>query len=91
MVRNKLGIDAVFFLRVPGGSARIPLIYFARLEKNDPEIIAELHRLARNLGEAPLLFVTLPDRLFVYSNYKLPKIKNGKLDRQAGLIDKLTF
>lgn len=85
--REKLGIDAVYFLRDAEGVARIPTIYFSILDAYRPQEIAELHRLAWNMGEAPLLFVVTPDSLLIYNNYDFPKEKEGQLDFEAGLIE----
>jgi len=66
---------------------KIPLIYFAAMDTYNQVHVAELHRLAWNLGEAPLLFIVTPDILLIYNNYIAPKQKDGKLDVEAGLID----
>lgn len=87
MVQEKLGVDAVYFLRDADGTPKVPLIYFASMESYDEDKIAELHRLAWNLGEAPLFFIVTPDLLLVYNNYVAPRKKDGKLDSEAGLID----
>jgi hypothetical protein len=54
-VKEKIGVDAVFFLRDSEGVPKIPLIYFSAMDIYDAHKIAELHRLAWNTGEAPLL------------------------------------
>lgn len=91
MAKEKLGIDAIYFLRDAEGTPKIPLIYFAAMDEYDQTHVAELHRLAWNLGEAPLLFVVTPDLLLVYNNYTAPKKKDGKLDVEAGLIDTINL
>ncbi|MFR7389313.1 MAG: hypothetical protein ACLUTU_10490 [Blautia faecis] len=63
-VHEKIGIDAVYFLRDVNGIAKVPLIYFSVIQKYDAKQVAELHRLSWNLGEAPLLFVVTPDEIF---------------------------
>ncbi|WP_326975236.1 HsdM family class I SAM-dependent methyltransferase [Caproicibacter sp. BJN0012] len=85
-VQDKIGIDAVYFLRDPDGIPKIPLIYFSAMDKYDADKVATLHRLAWNLGEAPLLFVVTPDELKIFNNYKTPRKKDGSLDPKAGLI-----
>lgn len=91
-VHEKIGIDAVYFLRDSNGIAKIPLIYFSVIKKYDAEKIAELHRLSWNLGEAPLLFVVTTDEILIYNNYKAPKTnENGQLDPLAGLIETLSI
>ena len=60
------------FLRDADGIPKTPLIYFAAMDSYDSNTIAEFHRLAWNLGEAPLLFVVTPDLLLVYNNYMAP-------------------
>ena len=87
MVQEKLGIDAVFFLRDADGIPKVPLVYFAALDRFDRRKIAELHRLAWNSGEAPLLFVVTPEQLLIYNNYIAPKRKERYLDEKAALIE----
>ncbi|MBU7007579.1 DNA methyltransferase [Phosphitispora fastidiosa] len=86
-VQEKVGVDAVYFLRDSDGIAKIPLIYFSAMDKYDPDEVATLHRLAWNLGEAPLLFIVTPNELKIFNNYKTPRKKDGSLDPKAGLIE----
>lgn len=69
MAKEKLGIDAIYFLRDAEGIPKIPLIYFAAIDTYNQAYIAEIHRLAWNLGEAPLLFIVTPNLLLIYNNY----------------------
>ena len=86
-VHEKIGIDAVYFLRDANGIAKVPLIYFSVIQKYDAKQVAELHRLSWNLGEAPLLFVVTPDEILIYNNYQIPRaVENGNLDPTAGII-----
>ena len=85
----KLGVSAVYFLRDEKGEAKIPAIYFSEVDSYDPQKIAELHRLAWNMGQAPLLFVVTPDKLLIYNNYEVPKRINESLDPEAGLIEEI--
>ena len=89
--KEKLGIDAIFFLKPALEGPSIPLIYFRRFESRNPHEIAELHKLVWNMGQAPLLFVVLPDVVLVYSTYEPPKIVNGKLDDEARFIEELSL
>lgn len=86
-VKEKLNIDAVYFLRDSEGVPKTPLIYFSCMDSYDADKIAQLHRLSWNTGEAPLLFIVLPDQLLVFNNYVTPKQKDGKLDPTKGLIE----
>lgn len=87
--KEKLGADAVFFFKSETGQ-NIPLIYFYKLESRDHNKIAELHKLAWNMGQAPLLFVILPDVVLIYNSYEKPRLsENGLLDYQAGFIEEL--
>lgn len=91
-VHEKIGIDAVYFLRDANGIAKVPLIYFSVIHKYDAKQVAELHRLSWNLGEAPLLFVVTPDEILVYNNYQIPRaVENGNLDPTAGIIETLNL
>ncbi|MCB0196016.1 MAG: N-6 DNA methylase [Anaerolineae bacterium] len=90
--RDKVGVDAVYFYRPPTGGTSIPYIFFRKLRgQSKPEIaqeLAELHRLAWNMGRAPLLFAALPDgHVRIYDLYKTPT-QVGR-DYQAGLIESL--
>lgn len=89
-VHEKIGIDAVYFLRDANGIAKVPLIYFSVIQKYDAKQVAELHRLSWNIGEAPLLFVVTPDEILIYNNYETPKtVDNGNLDPTTGIIETL--
>ena len=91
-VHEKIGIDAVYFLRDANGIAKVPLIYFSVIHKYDAKLVAELHRLSWNLGEAPLLFVVTPDEILIYNNYQIPRaVENGNLDPTAGIIETLNL
>ena len=91
-VHEKIGIDAVYFLRDANGIAKVPLIYFSVIHKYDAKQVAELHRLSWNLGEAPLLFVVTPDEILIYNNYQIPQaVENGNLDPTAGIIETLNL
>ena len=91
-VHEKIGIDAVYFLRDTNGIAKIPLIYFSVIQKYDAKQVAELHRLSWNLGEAPLLFVVTPDEILIYNNYATPQAtENGNLSPTAGIIETLSL
>lgn len=89
--RDKIGIDAVYFLRDTDGIAKIPLIYFSMVETNHLAEAAKLHSLSWNMGEAPLLFVVTPTELKIYNNYKTPQKTNGSLDPAAGLIETISL
>lgn len=87
MVKEKIGIDAIYFLRDAEGIPKIPLVYFAAIDNYNQKKIAELYRLAWNLGEAPLLFVVTPEQLLIYNNYVAPQRVNGDIDDQDALIE----
>ncbi|MBI5492403.1 MAG: N-6 DNA methylase [Deltaproteobacteria bacterium] len=91
--QQKIGSEAVFVQYTPQLGSCIPLIYFKLLEEPDPKSIAEAHKLAWNLGQAPLLMIVLPGEIRAYSAYVNPRIKKGtnKLDETAGLIEKIEF
>lgn len=86
---DKLGADAVFFLKAESGQS-IPLIYFHKLEYRDHDAIAKLHKQAWNMGQAPLLFIVLPDVVLIYSAYERPNtLSDERLDDEAGFIEEL--
>ena len=90
-VREKIGVNAVYFLRVNGEAASVPVIYFSMIEEYDQDKIARIHQMSWNMGEAPLLFVVTPEDLLIFSNYEAPKACNGQLDPESALITKLRF
>ena len=91
-VKEKLRLDAVFFLRDSENTPRIPLIYFSSMDAYDSGKIAELHRYAWNTGEAPLLFVVLPDQLLIYNNYAKPQQdKDGRYDSPTVLFEEISL
>ncbi len=92
IARQKLGIESIYFYTPPNG-ASIPYIYFRRFEGQNPTQasmeLAELHRLAWNMGKAPLLVVTFPDGYVrIYNTYKQPAVSVGN-DYETGLIEAL--
>jgi hypothetical protein len=89
--KNKIGVDAVYFLRDENGTAKIPLIYFSMLNACNDAEVAKLHCASWNMGEAPLLFVVTPAELRIYDNYKTPRTIDGSLDPDAGLIDAISL
>lgn len=88
---EKIGVNAVYFLRDADGIPKIPLIYFSMLNTDDPIEAAKLHRLSWNMGAAPLLFVVTPSELKIYNNYKTPQKIGGGLDPHAGLIETISL
>ena len=89
--KEKLGADAKVFFLKPDEGPSIPFVYFYTLESKDSRKIAALHKLVWNMGRAPLLFVILPEVVLIYNAYKPPKMTDGRLDDQAGLIDDLNL
>jgi len=90
--KEKLGADAIFFLNflTSRTESSVPLIYFRRLKSYDSHKIAELHKKVWNMGQAPLLFIILPEVVLVYNSNEPPKrLDDGQLDEKAGLIDEL--
>lgn len=89
--KEKIGADAVYFLRDSDGIAKIPMIYFSMMEVYSPEAAAKMHRLSWNMGEAPLLFVVTPTELKIFNNYKSPRRVDGSLDIEAGIIETISL
>ena len=86
--RDKIKADGVLFQRIPVNNTCFPLVYFRRLQDDNPDTIAQAHRLAWNMGRAPLLFLVLPGKIRVHSTFEPPIRKsNNTLDSEAGLID----
>jgi len=96
LARRKLGIESVFFYKPPSGGSGVPYIYFRRLEGQDPVQIsrelAELHKLAWNMGKAPLLFAVVPDgQVRIYNTYVPPTEPDEGRDYSTGLIESLNI
>lgn len=89
--KKKIHTNAIYFLRDAEGVPKIPIVYFSCLLEYDEESIAQLHRLAWNMGEAPLLFIVLPHQILIYDNYEAPQIKNGRIDPLSGFIEKISL
>ncbi len=91
--RDKIGADGVVFQRIPVNDSSYPLAYFRRLADDNPSNRAEAHRLAWNMGRAPLLFLVTQGKILVYSTYERPRPRrrDGKLDDTAGLIDTINL
>ncbi|UCE07612.1 MAG: hypothetical protein JSW07_06140, partial [bacterium] len=95
VARKKLKIESIFFYRPPKGGVSVPYIYFCRLDgQNQAHIsqkLAELHKLAWNMGRAPLLIAALPQgEIKIYNCYASPT-EPSSYDYQAGLIDILNI
>ena len=88
-IREKTEAHAAFFQNSSSGNASIPLIYFHTLEQYDRQAIAKMHKRCWNMGDAPLLFIVLPDRVLIFNNFNPPKILHDELDYKEGLIDTL--
>ncbi|CAG0982210.1 MAG: N-6 DNA methylase [Candidatus Methanoperedens sp.] len=90
--KEKLNIDAIFFLKPIEGKSSVPLIYLCKLEYPDNKKIAEFHQKVWNVGQAPLLFLVLPGSVLIYNAYEPPiKLPNGELDYKAGFIEELNL
>lgn len=93
---KKLKVNSIFFYRPANGGTSVPYIYFRRLEGQDlaqvSADIAELHKLAWNMGQAPLLIVTLPSgQVLIYNNYVPPSEYEPGTTYQTGLIKSLNI
>ncbi len=94
--RSKLGVDSVFFYKSPGSDTSVPYIYFSRLEGYNPaevaKQLADLHKLAWNMGRAPVLFVALPaGQVLIYDTYHPPTDVLPNQKYETGLIDNLNI
>ncbi len=67
----------------------IPVAYFSRFTELDLDAIQQLHRKVWSQSKAPLLFVTLPHEIRVYSGYEPTPQPNEALDTQNRLLQKL--
>jgi len=87
--RDKIEAEGVVLQRIPVNDSSYPLAYFRQLEEYNPTNIANAHRLAWNMGRAPLLFIVVPGRILVHSTYERPRPRrtDGSLGHEAGLID----
>ncbi|HSH01154.1 MAG TPA: N-6 DNA methylase [Anaerolineae bacterium] len=69
-----------------------PLIYFSRFTDLNLDVIRQLHRNVWSQSKAPLLFVTLPHEIRIYSGYDLPTDDEEPklLQHLTALTDRLT-
>jgi len=65
--KDKISADAVILQQTRISKSCFPLAYFRLLDTADSDKIAEAHRLAWNMGRAPLLFVVLPGKILAYT------------------------
>ena len=91
--RDKIRADGAILQRLPVTNSCFPLAYLRQLDSSDPAKIAEAHKLAWNMGRAPLLVLVLPARILVYSAYERPRPSryHVALDEKAGLIDDINL
>lgn len=87
--REKIGAEGVILQKIPLTGSSYPLAYFRCLEDEKPSNIAEAHKLAWNMGRAPLLFIVVAGKILVHSTYEQPRPNpiDNSLDDKAGLID----
>jgi len=87
--RDKIEAEGVVLQRIPANDSSYPLAYFRQLDEYDTRNIADAHRLAWNMGRAPLLFIVVPGRILVHSTYERPRPRrtDRSLGHEAGLID----
>ncbi|MCX6648853.1 MAG: N-6 DNA methylase [Candidatus Bathyarchaeota archaeon] len=88
--KEKLDADAVFFYTSATNHIS-PLIYFKKLDYQDPKKIAELHKIFWNMGQGPFLFIVLPEKIIIYSSYIPPHLTEGKLDPDAGFLTEINI
>lgn len=67
-------IDQALFLK------HVPIAYFSRLNELDLGMIRQLHKNVWSQSKAPLLFVTLPHEVRIYSGYQLPLSPDEELE-----------
>ena len=89
--QEKLGVDAVLIRSADIGGPSAALAYIRVLDSFDTKKIAELHRRAWNLGQAPLLFIVMPHKTMIFSNVVPPRTSSGGLDPNAGFIEELNI
>jgi len=86
-IMEKVGIDAIFFVRTDAESPLIPMIYFKKLETFNERITAELHKKIWNLGKIPFLFVVLPNQIKIYNCFEPPQFSsNESFDSEKRLV-----
>lgn len=67
----------------------VPVAYFSRFTEVDPSKIQQLHKKVWSQSKAPLLFVTLPHEIRVYSGYEPTSTQVADLDAPNRLLQKL--
>jgi type I restriction-modification system DNA methylase subunit len=70
--KEKLKIDAVYFIQTAPNALPIPVVYFKKLRAINLNEIRELHRRIWNQGRAPILFVITPSEIRIYDCFSPP-------------------
>src|ERR1022692_2793343 len=81
---ESLGLEAILTVEEK------PTVYFKRVNRKDPAVESELHRLLWNQGTATLLVVRDPSEVRVYSALAAPDIKPIAPDEDTRLVETLT-
>lgn len=90
--KDKMGIDAVYFIQTALNSLPVPVIYFKKLKTIDTTELRKLHKRIWNQGRTPLLFVISPTEIILYNCFEPPpKTLLEDLDAGKRLIRKLTM
>jgi methylase of polypeptide subunit release factors len=88
--KEKLGIDAVYFIQTAPEALPVPVIYFKKLKRVDFEEIMILHRKVWNQGRIPLLFIITPGEVRIYDCFEPPpRQKTESVDSGSRLITRL--
>ncbi len=66
-----------------------PTIYFQLVERIEPAVVADLHRLFWNQGVAPLLVLIAPDQVHVYSGLTPPGATVSEAGQAPGFVERL--
>lgn len=68
--KEKLQIDAVYFIDNGAGKSLIPVVYFKRLTSINKEEILKLQQKIWSQGRIPVLFIITPTNVLIYNCYE---------------------
>jgi hypothetical protein len=87
--KEKLKIDAVYFIQTAPNTLSIPVVYFKKLKTVDLEEIQELHKKVWNQGRAPVLFIITPTEIRIYDCFSPPPSKKTESFDETRLVKKI--
>lgn len=90
--KEKLQIDAIYFIDNGAGKSLIPVVYFKRLTSINKEEILKLQQKIWSQGRIPILFIITPTKVLIYNCYEpLIRGESGEDNEQELLLRDLSL